>query len=57
MDHIISALNSISCSETDYSTWVQIGMALKAEGLDVSVWDEWSRTDSKRYHPGECQRR
>ncbi|MBR5985978.1 MAG: PriCT-2 domain-containing protein, partial [Clostridia bacterium] len=57
MDHIISALNSISCSETDYSTWVQIGMALKAEGLDVGVWDEWSRTDLARYHEGECRRR
>ena len=57
MDNILSALNSISCAEVDYSTWVQIGMALKAEGMDVSIWDEWSRTDSKRYHPGECARR
>ncbi len=57
MDKLISALNSINCSELDYMTWVQVGMALKAEGMDVSVWDEWSRTDSGRYHEGECRRR
>ena len=54
---LISALNSINCADIDYMTWVQVGMALKTEGMDVSVWDEWSRTDPKRYHPGECQRR
>ena len=57
MNKLLSALGSINCAELDYMTWVQVGMALKAEGMDVSVWDEWSRTDSKRYHPGECQRR
>ena len=34
-----------------------VGMALKAEGFDLSVWDEWSSRDSRRYHPGECARR
>lgn len=29
-------------------------MALKNEGLDVSIWDNWSRND-RRYHSGECQ--
>ena len=57
MNNLISALNSINCADLDYMTWVQVGMALKTEGMDVSVWDEWSRTDPKRYHPGECQRR
>ena len=57
MNNLISALNSINCAELDYMTWVQVGMALKTEGMDVSVWDEWSRTDPKRYHPGECRRR
>ena len=32
-------------------------MALKAEGYDLSVWDEWSSQDFGRYHPGECTRR
>ena len=57
MNNLISALNSINCADLDYMTWVQVGMALKTEGMDVSVWDEWSRTDPKRYYPGECQRR
>lgn len=28
-------------------------MGLKEEGYDASVWDDWSRNDS-RYHEGEC---
>lgn len=31
-------------------------MALKNEGLPVSVWDSWSRADS-RYHSGECEKK
>ena len=31
-------------------------MALKDEGCDCSVWEEWSRGDS-RYHAGECERK
>lgn len=31
-------------------------MALKYEGCPVSVWDDWSRADS-RYHSGECQKK
>lgn len=31
-------------------------MALKAEGYDCSVWDEWSRNDS-RYKANECERK
>ena len=30
-------------------------MALKQEGYPVSVWDDWSRRDPGRYHPGECE--
>ena len=57
MNRLLSALGSINCADLDYMTWLQVGMALKSEGMDVSVWDEWSRTDPKRYHQGECQRR
>ena len=38
----------------DYQEWVNVGMALHHEGLPCSLWDEWSRDDS-RYHPGECE--
>ena len=50
------ALKSIDVSSLDYTQWIQIGMAIKDAGLDVSVWDEWSRSDS-RYKNGECQRK
>lgn len=37
-----------------YSEWVEVGMAIKAEGLPVSIWDSWSREDD-RYKDGECE--
>lgn len=57
MNNILSALNYLNCSELDHDGWLRVGMALKTEGYDVSVWDAWSATDSARYHPGECARR
>ena len=36
-----------------YSEWVEVGMAIKAEGLPVIIWDSWSREDD-RYKDGEC---
>ena len=57
MTTIISALNHLNCAEMTHAEWVAVGMALKTEGYDVSVWDEWSRTDPARYHEGECARR
>lgn len=40
-----------------YQEWVDVGMALKHEGYDVSVWDEWSRRDTARYHAKECEKK
>ena len=57
MNNILSALNQIPCAELTHDEWVRVGMALKAEGYDVSMWDEWSSRDTRRYHPGECLRR
>lgn len=37
-------------SADDYGTWVEIGMALKAAGEDISLWDSWSKSSSK--YPG-----
>ena len=56
-NHILSALSRISCADLTHDEWVRVGMALKAEGFGLNVWDEWSSLDSKRYHPGECARR
>ena len=41
----------------DYQGWVNVGMALKYEGYDVETWDEWSRTDTARYHAGDCEKK
>lgn len=54
---LLSALNHIDASLLDYQTWMNVGMALKQEGYDWCVWDEWSRKDMTRYHQGECKRK
>lgn len=56
MDNILEALKQIDASNTTYEEWIQVGMALKAEGYDCSVWDNWSKND-QRYKPGECDRK
>ena len=56
MDNILEALKQIDASQTTYDEWIQIGMALKAEGYDCSIWDDWSKNDS-RYKKGECDRK
>ena len=45
MENILEALKYINVASLSYQEWVNVGMALKAEGYDVSVWDEWSRND------------
>ena len=56
MSNVLSALQHIDVSALSYQDWINVGMALQAEGYDCSVWDNWSRSDS-RYHPGECERK
>lgn len=56
MSNVLSALQHIDVSALSYQDWINVGMALQAEGYDCSVWDNWSRGDS-RYHPGECERK
>ena len=48
-------LNSIP-PDCSYDEWLKVGMALKHEGADCSVWDEWSRGGTK-YKAGECVRK
>lgn len=55
MENILSALKAIDVSKITRADWIAVGMALKEEGYPCSVWDDWSRNDS-RYHPGECDR-
>lgn len=53
---LTAALEYIDPASLEYQDWVNVGMALKAEGYSVSVWDSWSRNDS-RYHAGECAKK
>lgn len=54
--NILSALKAIPVAELDRASWIQVGMALKEEGYPCSVWDDWSRNDT-RYHAGECEKK
>lgn len=56
MDNILNALEKINVSELTYTEWFQVGAALKHEGFDCSVWDNWSKNDP-RYKSGECERK
>lgn len=58
MNHqtILEALTCIPPAALSYQEWCSVGMALKQEGLDWPVWDDWSRAD-ERYHPGECEKK
>ena len=56
MDEIISALSCIPVRDCSYAEWLGIGMALKDDGYECAVWDEWSKND-KRYIAGDCERR
>lgn len=54
-EDILDALDFIPVSSCNYTEWVEVGMALKHEGYDCSVWDNWSKNDD-RYHD-ECYRK
>ena len=41
----------------DYQEWLTVGLALKEEGYPASVWEDWSRRDGGRFHPGECEKK
>ena len=54
MQKYLDALKFIS--PDSYEDWLNVGMALKHEGLGVDVWDQWSR-GSDKYREGECARK
>lgn len=47
-------MQHVDPSRCSYEEWLSVGMALHDSGLPVSIWEEWSRKDSARYHEGEC---
>lgn len=55
--NLLELLLYIPPEECDYSEWVAVGMALKEGGYTAADWDDWSRRDYSRYHPGECEKK
>ena len=53
---LTEVLNYIDPAGCTYAEWLNVGMALKEEGYDCSVWEDWSRRES-RYRKGECQKK
>ena len=51
MDDIRELLKYIDPASLDYQEWVNVGMALKQEGLTAADWDQWSQADT-RYKRG-----
>lgn len=51
------ALQALHPSLCSYQEWIEVGMALKAEGYSYSLWDEWSSRDPAKYHQGECEKK
>lgn len=51
---LIALLAYVDPAYLSYQEWVNVGMALKYEGYTASDWDDWSKRDGGRYHPGEC---
>lgn len=52
---ILKALDHLPVATVTRAEWVSVGMALKEEGYPVTIWDDWSKADS-RYKPGEPER-
>lgn len=53
----LEALEHIDPAGLSYQDWVAVGMGLKEAGCPASSWEDWSRRDPDRYHPGECLRK
>lgn len=53
---LIEIIQHIPPAQLSYQEWVNVGMALKLEGYPCTVWDTWSRNDS-RYKTGVCEKK
>ena len=51
---LVDALWAIDPAKLPYGEWVNVGMALKSVGANLSLWCDWSASDP-RYKPGEMQ--
>ncbi len=53
----LDLLTHIDPSRCSYQEWLNVGMALHAEGCTADDWDRWSQSDIARYHAGECHKK
>ena len=56
-DILGEVLPAIDPAALSYQQWVDVGFALKDGGFTAQDWEDWSRRDLKRYHPGECAKK
>ena len=54
---ILDALNALDPARLTYQEWIDVGMALKTEGLPLTVWDDWSSRDMARYTADGCYKK
>lgn len=53
----LDLLTHIDPGRCSYQEWLNVGMALHAEGCTADDWDRWSQQDVPRYHAGECHKK
>ena len=49
-------LDYINVVDGEYEKWLGVGIALFNEGMDYSLWEQWSRTQPE-FKEGECERK
>ena len=49
-------LDYINVVDGEYEKWLGVGFALFNEGMNCSVWEQWSRTQPE-FKEGECERK
>ena len=49
-------LDYITVVDGEYEKWLNVGFALFNEGIDCSLWENWSRTQPD-FKDGECERK
>lgn len=50
---IAECLKQINPAALEYDEWLQVGAAIKHEGGDCVLWDQWSQSDP-RYRSNDC---
>ena len=49
-------LDYINVVDGEYEKWLEVGFALFNEGMNCSIWEQWSRSQPK-FKEGECERK